>query len=71
MKAFTDYPFIEFGDSVAEKAPIRMCDVLSFDGDKYCLIRINGKIKTVKSGYLYKKYGRYGEVETINTEEIK
>ena len=61
FKALTDYPFVEFGDALNQKAPMRKCIVESYDGDKYCNIRVseykNGKTKTIKVnikiGYIY------------------
>ena len=66
MKAFTDYPILELGDKPNQKAPVRECEVLSYDGDKYCKIRVAGCFDEVKTGYLYAEKGRYGEVPRIN-----
>lgn len=70
MKAFTDYPFVELGDTPGKKAPIRWCEILAYDGDKYCLIRIGFKYLTVKSGYLYTDYGRLGDVPVIDISSV-
>lgn len=73
MKAYTDYPFVSFGDEPYEDAPIRECKVLSYDNNKYCIIKINGSIKEVKLCYLYKRYGRYGakNISIKNLKELK
>ncbi len=59
MKAWTDYPFIELGDESGKKAPIREVEVISYDGDKYCEIEVEGVRTEVKSGYLYPVPRRY------------
>lgn len=66
MKAFTDYPFSQLGDIPYENAPIRECTVISYDGDKYCIIQIGHKKLSVKAGYLYTEPGRLLEVPTID-----
>ncbi len=68
-KYCTDYPIAEFGDKEGELAPTRVCDVLSFDGNKMLYIKVyekfynleeHGEEKTalvyVKSGYVYRSY---------------
>lgn len=68
MKAFTDYPFKELGDTASILAPIREVEVLSYDGDKYCNILINEKTLSVKACYLYKNPGRCGIVPVLFNE---
>lgn len=68
MKAYTDYPFIELGDTSGKEAPVRECVILSYDGDKYCTVLVEGIHGEVKSGYLYTKYGRYGEVPNVGSK---
>jgi hypothetical protein len=70
IKAFTDYPFVELGDTIGKIAPIRECVVKSFDDDKYCRIVVEGFETEIKSGYLYKTSGRLGDVENIGSENI-
>ncbi len=70
MRAYTDYPFIELGDEPHKEATIRECIVIKYDGDKYADIDIDGKSLSVKAGYLYKSYGRFGEVDSINEQEL-
>ncbi len=70
MKAFTDYPFTFLGDIEGEKAPVRKCEVTSYDGNKYCKIVVCGEESEVKAGYLYKEAGRCGDVPTINPNEL-
>ena len=59
MKAWTDYPFIELGDESGKKAPIREVEVISYAGDKYCQIEVEGVQTEVKAGYLYPVPRRY------------
>lgn len=70
MVAYTDYPITELGDIAGKIAPIRKCDVLFYDGDKYCQVEVETIKKEIKAGYLYQSPGRLGEVKVINTEEI-
>lgn len=70
MKAFTDYPFEELGDEPYVKAPVREVSVISFDGNKYCRILVDGFETEVKAGYLYTSYGRYGEVPIVKMESL-
>ncbi len=70
MKAYTDYPFDFLGDPLHVQAPVRECEVLSYDGDKYCIIIVGGVETEVKSGYLYSKRGRFGKVPVINIKDL-
>jgi len=67
MKAWTDYPITELGDKEFKEAPIRECEILSYDGDKYCEVIVEGIKKSIKKGYLYREPGRCGEVQIIKT----
>lgn len=69
IRAWTDYPIPEAGDSPGKIAPIRLVIVLSFDGDKYC--EIEGSRALVKRFYLYKQRGRYGRVRPLSTRQLK
>ena len=70
MKAFTDYPIIELGDIAGEEAPVREVDILSYDGNKYCKVLVEGVILEIKSGYLYQKPGRVKEVPCFMHNEL-
>ncbi len=70
MKAFTDHPFAFLGDEEGQKAPIRECLVLSYDGNKYCKIIVDGEEAEVKTGYLYKDAGRFGDAAPIEINEL-
>jgi len=70
MRAWTDYPIVELGDKPGKLAPIRLVDVISYDRNKYCRIRVAGVIDLVKRGYLYKQRGRVGEVETVSNCQL-
>lgn len=71
MKAFTDYPIIELGDTAIEIAPIREVEILSYDGNKYCLIFVQGVLTEVKGGYLYHESGRVGETPCLMHDELE
>jgi hypothetical protein len=71
MKAWTDYPFTELGDTAGEIAPVRMVEVLSYDGDKYCKVCVNDVYEEIKTGYLYTQPGRYGEVPKITRRQLE
>lgn len=66
MKLWTDYPITELGDHENEEAPIRQCEVLSYDKNKYLIIMVDGVKLEVKAGYVYMEEGRFGEVPPIN-----
>lgn len=70
MKAYTDYPFVELGDISGEIAPIREIEVISYDFDKYCKIRVNGIDSEIKLGYIYQQPGRVGEVLTLTKQQV-
>lgn len=65
MKAWTDYPITELGDTEGQKAPVRECEVISYDGDKYCDVIVGGILTSFKCGYLYSAEGRFGEVPRV------
>lgn len=64
---YTDYPISQLGDEPFKIAPIRKIEVLSYDRNKYCYIRIDGTdiIDNIKRGYIYAKEGRCGEVKSL------
>ena len=72
FKAWTDYPFIELGDTDGLSAPVREIEVVSYDGDKYCHIKVRGTDfeTTIKSGYIYLKPGRYDDVPHITRAQL-
>lgn len=70
MKLYTDYPITELGDIEHVEAPIRECELLSYDGDKYCIIKVDDVEKEVKRCYVYTKFGRLGKVPCISNDEI-
>lgn len=69
MKAWTDYPIAQLGDEPFKTAPIREIEVLSYDRDKYCWIRLaeSGVLENIKAGYIYEMPGRCGEVRAVPT----
>ena len=70
MKAWTDYPILDLGDKSGQEAPIRRVEILSYDRDKYCRIRVEGIIDLVKRGYLYRNPGRLGEATPVSTRAL-
>jgi hypothetical protein len=72
ITAWTDYPFVELGDTAGELAPIRHVNVISYDGDKYVTVSFedNGSHLEVKAGYLYQKATRYGGSKQISTLKL-
>jgi len=59
---YTDYPFIELGDKPNKEAPIRKVMPLSYDGNKYVKVLVDGVRSEIKAGYIYKKASRLGDV---------
>jgi hypothetical protein len=70
MKTYTDFPIVELGDNEFSKAPIRECEVLSYDGNIMLQIKIEGVLKEVKRSFVYKIEGRFTEVESITDDEV-
>jgi len=70
IKTYTDYPFEFLGDEPNKEAPIRECTVLHWDGNKYVSIIVEDQPASIKIAYLYKDYGRFGEVPVIDCPEI-
>jgi hypothetical protein len=68
---FTDHPITELGDEEYKEAPIRECELLSYDDNKYCYVKVEGIEKEIKRCYIYSQRGRCGEVDCISVDEIK
>ena len=58
FNAYTDYPIRELGDEPWQPAPMRECQVLEYDGDKYCRVLAAGVELEIKSGYIYQDADR-------------
>lgn len=71
IDAWTDYPILRMGDKSGELAPIRRCKIMSYDGNKYCRIRVGRYSESVKSGYLYTRAGRVGEVPCVSLRRLR
>lgn len=61
IEAWTDYPIEELGDWPSRDPVLRVrkCTVLTYDGDKYCLVEVEGVRKVIKKGYIYSKPGTH------------
>lgn len=70
MKLYTDYPITQLGDEPFKEAPIRECELLHYDDDKYCYVKVNGINVEIKRGYIYPQYGRCGDVDPISLTQI-
>ena len=70
VKAFTDYPFEWLGDEVYKKAPVREIEIIGYDGNKYCRVKVEDGEDEVKSGYVYHTAGRYGDVKSFTHSEL-
>lgn len=66
VKAWTDYPIEELGDTPDQEAPIREIEVLSYDQNKYAVILVSGVKTEIKISYCYMRKGRCGEVPMLN-----
>lgn len=71
MKAYTDYPFESLGDAPSERAPIREIKVISYDGNKYCSILVEGKMENIKGGYIYKRRGYCGDIPSLSKKLLR
>ena len=70
MEAWTDYPFTRLGDAPNAVAPVRKITVKSYDGDKYCRIKVGRISEEIKAGYIYQQHGRLGEVPPITRAQL-
>lgn len=70
MQAWTDYPIAELGDAPGREAPVRACEVLGWDGDKYALVVVAGVRASFKIGYVYDRPGRCGQVPAVPTSGL-
>ena len=75
VTAWTDHPFSLLGDREQDLAPVREVEVISYDGDKRCVIRVHGHdgsyfTAEIKSGYIYRRPGRIGKVPGITKEQL-
>lgn len=71
MTYYTDYPITELGDESGKIAPIRPCEIISYDGDKYVDVRVGGVVTNFKAGYVYLKRGRCGEVPSVPYHKLR
>ena len=70
MRAYTDMPIRELGDFSGKPAPVREVEVVSYDGNKYCHVRIQKLDLEIKAGYLYTQPGRCGEVPPLTRRQL-
>lgn len=66
LECWTDYPIAELGDAPHKLAPIRRCRAISWDGDKYAVVEVEGVLTDLKVGYLYPRVQRCGEGPAID-----
>lgn len=52
---YTDYPLEALGDEPGKAAPLRRCEVLAWDRDKYVRVRVGTIEAVIKAGYVYQK----------------
>ena len=75
MKAWTDYPFTQLGDTAGKIAPVREIEALEFDDNKYLLIGVWGDAgeyftTEIKAGYVYQQAGRFGDVPRLTDDQL-
>ncbi|WP_415913353.1 hypothetical protein [Neptuniibacter sp. QD37_11] len=68
---YTDYPFVELGDTPGETAPVRRVQLLAFDGNKYARILAEGKEVEVKYSYLYATRSHAAEDTFIPLDKVE
>lgn len=80
LDAYTDYPFESLGDTAGERAPIRKCQILTWDHNKYCDILVlfedddgdlRGYINNIKQFYLYKNEARLEDGVQFTYKELE
>lgn len=73
LEGWTDYPFTTAGDIKHREAPIRRATVIAYDGDKYCVVRVDGVEgkQEIKAGYVYRQPGRAGSAPCFSRAELE
>lgn len=66
LAGFTDYPIEALGDLPARIAPIRACQVIAYDANKYCAVIVHGSCVLIKRCYVYRREGRLYEVPAFS-----
>jgi hypothetical protein len=66
QRYWTDYPFQGLGDEPGKEAPIRACNLLAYDTDKYVGVTVNGKRFSIKRWYVYIQEGRCQQVPVVD-----
>lgn len=63
IPAWTDYPITQLGDEPNVKAPVRRCEVVDWNGDKYVWVIVEGLDEpvSIKRWYVYAREARSGE----------
>lgn len=70
LRAWTDYPLVALGDTAGQPAPVREVEVVSYDGDKYCRVRVCGRYEEIKIAYIYQRAGRLGDVPPLTPMQL-
>lgn len=67
---YTDYPIQELGDILGKAGPVRECSLLSYDGDKYVDILVEGVEKSIKRFYVFTREGETGGYKSLYTTPV-
>ena len=70
MRAYTDYPFTQLGDTEGSTAPVREIDAVEYDGDKMVTVTVEGITTQIKAGYCYQRHGRLGTVPALTRRQL-
>lgn len=68
---WTDYPIVELGDNEYTQAPIRTCIVVSYDGNKYCDVIVDGIFKSIKAGYIYTDKHLMNRISKVDLDQLE
>lgn len=71
IKAYTDYIFIDLGDTPGKEAPVREIELVSYDQDKYVEILVGGVRDYIKSGYIYPRAFRCPKYDAPQYDEVR
>jgi hypothetical protein len=71
MDLYTDYPIHLLGDEPYQEAPIRKCEILNWDGDKYCDVLVEGVVVNFKAGYIYTEECTWKQEHVVPLEYLK
>lgn len=70
MKAYTDYKFKYLYGHDRLVAPVREIEVLSYDGERFCSIKVGEHYDRINAEFIYMDAGRQGQVLPLTAPQL-